>query len=117
MNWTTITVGLDDLKAKINKFYLKKIVIGTIREEVFLYISLLNLITSPIFVATVFFYLSSDPLSSAYSFYFILPSFFHLHPLRVDQAVGIDSCSISTFLKSLGIAVRLKITVQVSLPH
>ena len=67
MNWTTITVGLDDLKAKINKFYLKKIVIGTIREEVFLYISLLNLITSPIFVATVFFYPSSDPFSSRYS--------------------------------------------------
>ena len=117
MNWTTIIVGLDDLKAKINKFYLKKIVLGTIRGDVFLYISLLNLITSPIFVATVFFYLSSNPPSSRYSFSFILSSFFHLHPLRVDQVVGVDPCPINTLLKSLGVAVRLKIIFQVSLPH
>ena len=58
MNWTTIMVGLDDLKAKINKFYPKKIVLGTIRGDVFLYIyiSLLNLITSRVPVATVFFF-------------------------------------------------------------
>ena len=112
-------VGLDDLKAKINRFYPKKIVFGTIRGDVFLYISLLNLITSPIFVATVFFYLSSDPLylSSGYSFSFILLSFFHLHPPCVDQVAGIDLCPISTFLKSLGVAIRLKITVQVSFLH
>ena len=36
MNWTTIMVGLDDLKAKINRFYSKKIVIGTIQGEVFM---------------------------------------------------------------------------------
>ena len=48
-------VGLDDLKAKINRFYLKKIVIGTIRGNRFLYIFLLNLITSLVLVATVFF--------------------------------------------------------------
>ena len=117
MNWTTIMVGLDDLKAKINKFYLKKIVLGTIRGDVFLYISLLNLITSPIFVATVFFYLSSNPPSSRYSFSFILSSFFHLHPLRVDQVAGFDPYPISTFLKFLGVAIRLKITIQVSLLH
>ena len=58
MNWTTIMVGLDDLKAKINKFYPKKIVLGTIRGDVFLYIyiSLLNLITSRVPVTTVFFF-------------------------------------------------------------
>ena len=55
MNWTTIIVGLEDLKAKINRFYPKKIVINTIRGDVFLYISLLNLITSLILVVTVFF--------------------------------------------------------------
>ena len=51
-------VGLDDLKAKINKFYPKKIVLGTIRGDVFLYIyiSLLNLITSRVPVTTVFFF-------------------------------------------------------------
>ena len=58
-------VSLDDLKAKINRFYPKKIVLGTIRGDVFLhthiyiyicmYISLLNLIKSPILVVTVFF--------------------------------------------------------------
>ena len=53
-------MGLDDLKAKINKFYPKKIIIDTIRGNVFLYIyiyiSLLNLITSLIPVFTVFFF-------------------------------------------------------------
>ena len=38
MNWTTIMVGLEDLKAKINRFYSKKIVIGTIGGDVFIYI-------------------------------------------------------------------------------
>ena len=58
MNLTTIMVGLDDLKVKINRFYPKKIVLGTIRGDVFLYIyiSLLNLITSRVPVATVFFF-------------------------------------------------------------
>ena len=31
-------VGLEDLKAKINRFYSKKIVIGTIGGDVFIYI-------------------------------------------------------------------------------
>ena len=48
-------VGLDDLKAKINRFYLKKIVFNTIQGDQFLYIFLLNLITSLVLVATVFF--------------------------------------------------------------
>ena len=38
MNLTTIMVGLDDLKVKINRFYPKKIVLSIIREDVFLYI-------------------------------------------------------------------------------
>ena len=37
--------------------------------------------------------------------------FFHLHPPHVDQVIGVDPCPISTFLKSLGVTVRLKITV------
>ena len=66
-------VGLDNVKAKINRFYPKKIVLDTIRRDVFLYIyiyiyrsvslsrslslslSLLNLITSLVPVVTVFF--------------------------------------------------------------
>ena len=31
-------VGLEDLKAKINRFYSNKIVIGIIRGDVFIYI-------------------------------------------------------------------------------
>ena len=57
MNLTTIMVGLDDLKVKINRFYPKKIVLSIIREDVFLYIYiyLLKLITSLVPFVTVFF--------------------------------------------------------------
>ena len=55
MNWTTIIVGQDNKKIKMDRFYLKKIVLGTIRGGWFLYIFILNLITSTILVATVFF--------------------------------------------------------------
>ena len=54
MNWTTTIVGQDGKKIKMNMFYLKKIVFGTIQGGGFLYIFLLNLITSTVFVATVF---------------------------------------------------------------
>ena len=86
MNWTTIMVGLDDLKAKINRFYPKKIVLGTIWEDVFLYKSLLNLITNLVPIVTVFFLsFSSIPFPHGLlSILFILSSFFHLHPPRVD---------------------------------
>ena len=82
-----------------------------------MYLFLLNLITSPILIVTVFSSQFSDlpPLRSSFSF--ILYSFFHLHPPCVDQVASVDLCPISTFLKFLGVAVRLKITVQVSLTH
>ena len=77
-------VGLEDLKAKIYRFYSKKIVIGIIRGDVFIYIYiyiyiyLLNLITSPILVVTVFFlfFFGSSLLSVFFLFYtvFILSS-------------------------------------------
>ena len=40
MSWITIIVDLDDKKTKIDWFYLKKIVIGIIRGDQFLYIFL-----------------------------------------------------------------------------
>ena len=40
MSLITIIVGSDDKKAKINKFYPKKITIDTIQGNVFLYIYL-----------------------------------------------------------------------------
>ena len=55
MSWITIIVGPDDKKAKINKFYPKKIVRGTIRADQFLYIYLLNVVTSPVLISTMFF--------------------------------------------------------------
>ena len=60
---------------------------------------------------------SSIPSPQGIFFSFILSSFFHLLPSRVDQVSEVDSCPIRTFLKSLVVAVRLKIIVQVSLPH
>ena len=117
MSGVTIIMDPDDKKVKIDMFYLKKIFIGTIRGDQFLYISLLNLVTSLIFVLIVFFSPFSNPFSSRYSFFFILSSFFHLHPPHIDWVPDVDLCPISTFLKSLEVVVRLKITVQVSLPH
>ena len=40
MSWVTIIMDPNDKKVKIDLFYLKKIVIGTIRGDQFLYISL-----------------------------------------------------------------------------
>ena len=40
MSLVTIIMDLDDNKVKIDWFYLKKIVLGTIREDQLLYISL-----------------------------------------------------------------------------
>ena len=48
-------MDLDDKKVKIDWFYPKKIVIGTIQEDQFLYISLLNLVKNPVLVPIVFF--------------------------------------------------------------
>ena len=52
----------NDNKAKIDWFSLKKIVLGTVREDQFLYI-LLKLITSTVLIAPIFFSQFSDPLS------------------------------------------------------
>ena len=86
----------DDKKVKIDRFYLKKIVTGTIRGDqsssCSYNISLLIL----------------DLFPSRSSFYFILSCFFHLHPPRVDQIVGVDSYPISTFLKFLGSSCKAK---------
>jgi len=45
----------DDKKVKIDWFYPKKIILGTIRGNRFLYISLLNLVTNLVLVPIVFF--------------------------------------------------------------
>ena len=40
MSWVTIIMNPDDSKVKVDKFYLKKIVIDTVREDQFMYILL-----------------------------------------------------------------------------
>ena len=55
MSWVTIIMDLDDKKVKIDWFYLKKIILSTIRGDQFLYISLLNLVTSLVLVPIEFF--------------------------------------------------------------
>ena len=50
-------------------------------------------------------------LSPRVFFLFYTIFFFHLHPPRVDQVTGDDPYPINTFLKSLGVAETLKITV------
>ena len=40
MSWVTIIMDPDDSKVKVDKFYLKKIVIDTVREDQFMYILL-----------------------------------------------------------------------------
>ena len=40
MSWVTIIIDLDDNKVKVDWFYLRKIVLGTVRGNQFLYIIL-----------------------------------------------------------------------------
>ena len=40
MSWVTIIMDPDDSKVKVDKFYLKKIILGTVREDQFMYILL-----------------------------------------------------------------------------
>ena len=40
MSWVAIIIGLDDRKVKMDRFYLKKIIIGIVREDQFMYILL-----------------------------------------------------------------------------
>ena len=82
-----------------------------------MYIFLLDLITSLVPVVIVFFSQFSNPLHRRASLSIIYPSPLHLHRPGVGQVVGFDFRPISTFLKSLEVAVRLLATVQVSPSH
>ena len=101
MSQVTIIIDLDDKKVNIDWFYLKKIILGIIQVDQFLYICL------------EFDYRHN---SCCYNVLYYL-FFFYLYPPRVDQIAGVDPCPISTFLKSLVVAIGLKITIHVSLPH
>ena len=110
MSWVMVTMDQVVNKAKIDWIYLRKIVLGTIRRGQFLYILLEVGYKYSFDCYSVSFLIPQSP-SSGSSFYFILFSSFPFYPSCVRQIVGIDPCPISTFLKSLVVVVRLKITV------
>ena len=100
MNQTTSKVDSDDKKMKIDWFNLKKIILGTVRGDRFLYILLEFGYRYSFDCYNVSFSILRSS-SSRSSFPFILSSFFPLYPPRIGQIAGIDPCPISIFLKSL----------------
>ena len=116
MSWITIRMDLKDNKVKVEWIYLRKFVVGTVREDQFLYILLeIGYRYSFDCYSVYFLILQSLFLRASPLFNTTFP--FHLYPPFVDQIVGVDPYPISTFLKSLAVIIRLKITVQVSPPH
>ena len=101
MSWMTVTMDPDDNKIKVDLIYLRKIVIDTVQGDRFLYISLeVSYKYSSNCYSVSFSILQSLCLRVSLLFYTIFP--FHLYPPRADQIIGVDSCPISIFLKSLG---------------
>ena len=116
MSWITITMDPSDRKVNVDQWYIIKIVIGTIRIDQFLYISLkVDYKYSSNCYNVSFSILRSFSLKVPLLFYIIFP--FHLYSPHVDQIVGVDPCPISLFLISFGSSCKAKTTVQVSLPH
>ena len=87
----------------------------------FLYIFLLDLYkysSSWFQNSFFFFFFFNDPFYSGILSFLCSFRFFHLSLPCVDQiAYLLDTCPISIFLKFLWVAVRLEVTIQVSLPY
>ena len=85
---------------------------------IYIYIFLLELVTIVVLNVTVFFFLQLSDASLQWNFSSLYsPSLLYLSHVRVDHITDLDTSPISTFLESLRVAVRLKITVQVSPLH
>ena len=98
-------MDLDDNKVKVDQIYLRKIVLGTVRGDQFLYMLLeVGYKYSSNCYSVSFSILRSPSLRASLLFYTIFP--FYLYHSHVDQIVGVDSCPISTFLKSLGCSCK-----------
>ena len=68
--------------------------------HIYIYIYISSLITNSVLDCyNVFLLVSRSPLIDSFFFYTIFP--FHLYPPRAGQIFGVDTCLISTFLKSL----------------
>ena len=64
------------------------------------------------------FWFFDDPFCNGILLLLYSIPFFNLSLPRVDQIANpLDICPISTFLKSLWVAVRLEVTIHVSLPY
>ena len=101
MSQVTITMDPDDNRVKIDLIYQRKIVLGTVREDQFLYILLeVGYKYSFDYYIISLLILRSPSLKVSLPFYTIFS--FHLYPPHVDQIIGVDPCLINTFLKSLG---------------
>ena len=99
MSWTTYKVGSNDKKRKIDWFEVKKIVLNIIWEDQFLYISHKFDYNFGSWLLQCFSLDFHPLLSMPLSFY--IPFLFHLYPLHARWMVGVDTCPISTFLKSI----------------
>ena len=101
MNGATVKMECQDNQIELDWIYLRKSILGTIRRGVFLYVLIENGYKydsncySPYSTKFLIPFLWVSLL-----FYTILP--YHLHPPRADQIIGVDSCPINPFLKSLG---------------
>ena len=84
MSWVAITVDPNENNVMTNWFSLKKMVLGIVRGNQFLYIYFLKLITNTVLIATIFLSQFFDPLLLGHPFYFILSFPFYLRPPRVD---------------------------------
>ena len=103
-------------KNKINSFKQEKFSSVKSEDGLFLYISLRLIQNYSSLVYNDFFpdFQMMPIIMGFFPLYFI--PFFHLSSPRVDQIANLfDTCPICTFLKSLEVAVRLKVIVQVSL--
>ena len=107
MSWVAIIVDPNDNKIKIDWFYLKKIVIGIVRGDQFLYIILeVDYKYHSYCYSISLLILRSLFLGSSHCF--IFSSFFHLQLPRVHQFASVDPYSISSFLKSLESSCKAK---------
>ena len=99
MNQTNTKVDSDDKKMKIDRIMLKRIILGKVQGDMFLYISFKFDYRVSSYYCSVFLlvFRSPSPIASLF-FYTLFP--FHLYLPRAGQTIGIDTCSISTFPKS-----------------
>ena len=99
MNQLTTKVDSYDKRMNIDKFTQKSLSVQS--EEISSYIFLSSLVTNAILdcYKKNFLISQSPSLIALFPLYTLFP--FHLYPSRADQMIGVNTCLISTFLKSL----------------